>query len=507
MLYLFSFIVAVAGLAALFFFRQNAQATRRLQALLAGSLAVYLFSVFSAAGTMDYKLGVAFRDLLIIAVSGLAFMYIARMRRAFWLSLLLLAGGLGVYFKTVLQPSFPMPTATEFALDPEAELLVELPAGAEAATLQNILDKYDLTASRAFRPADPDITELDDYLAVDIPEHKLRYFDAIKEELRANGLTDWVEENEQIRLSPLESEQPPSDLPNYGLNDPGVEQLWAFEALRIGELFDILAEENLKPRRKAVIAILDTGVDSQHEDLKGNYQSTQPKYDNDPQGHGTHCAGIAGAVSNNGVGVASFSTDNAYVTLTSIKVLSASGMGTQRTIINGITEAADQRVDVISLSLGGRSNQAKQKAYEKAVKYANKKGAIVVAAAGNSNRNAREYAPVNAPGVIGVSAVDQEIQRAPFSNYVTDIEMGLAAPGVQIYSTKPDGNYAAHNGTSMATPYVSGLVGLLKSIQPDLTTKEVYELLNRTGDDTKNTRETGRLIQPAAAVSTLIQLR
>ena len=228
------------------------------------------------------------------------------------------------------------------------------------------------------------------------------------------------------------------------------------------------------------------------------------KHDNDPRGHGTHCAGIAAAVSNNGKGVASFSQNNEFVEVASIKVLNSMGMGTQKSIIDGIIEAADSGADVISMSLGGRSNQAKQTAYKKAVKYANQKGAIVVAAAGNSNRNAKEFSPVNAPGIIGVSAVDMELNRAVFSNYVQDIEMGIAAPGVDIYSTIPGNKYATYNGTSMATPYVAGLLGLMKSINPDLSTKKAHEILQSSGVKTKATKETGYFIQPAIAVKTMM---
>ncbi|MEO0340987.1 MAG: S8 family serine peptidase, partial [Bacteroidota bacterium] len=251
------------------------------------------------------------------------------------------------------------------------------------------------------------------------------------------------------------------------------------------------------------IAILDTGVDSKHEDIKANYTSVVKISDDDPRGHGTHCAGIAAAVTNNGVGVASYSRNNAYTSVTSIKVLSKMGFGSQKMIINGILKAADKGADVISMSLGGPSNDLKQKAYSDAVAYANKKGAIVVAAAGNSNANSKNYGPVNAKGIIGVSAVDSELKKASFSNTVQDIKMGIAAPGVGIYSTIPGSQYATYNGTSMATPYVAGLLGLMKSINPDIKTNEAYKILKNTGVKTGSTRETGMFIQPAAVVKEL----
>ena len=122
-----------------------------------------------------------------------------------------------------------------------------------------------------------------------------------------------------------------------------------------------------------------------------------------------------------------------------------------------------------------------------------------------SNRNAKDFSPVNAPGVIGVSAIDSDLNRAVFSNYVQDIELAVAAPGVDIYSTIPGNKYATFNGTSMATPYVSGLVGLMKSIKPDLDTKEAHKILSNSGTKTSNTKETGQFIQPAEAIKLLLK--
>ncbi|TAK46412.1 MAG: subtilisin, partial [Saprospiraceae bacterium] len=278
---------------------------------------------------------------------------------------------------------------------------------------------------------------------------------------------------------------------------------WGFEAMNMDKLYEFLKDK--KPVKKTLLAILDTGVDAAHEDLQANFVSTQSKYDYDRMGHGTHCAGIAAAVSNNNKGIASFSQDNAFVQVTSIKVLSDGGYGTQKMIIDGILEAADNGAGVISLSLGGPSSDSKQRAYQKAVDYANRKGTIVLVAAGNSKTNARQYAPANTPGVIAVSAVDTLLGRANFSNLVQDLDMAVAAPGVKIYSTFPGNQYKTMNGTSMATPYVSGLVGLMKSLKPSLTTKQVFAILNKTGLETKDKKETGRLIQPAAAVRELLK--
>ena len=336
---------------------------------------------------------------------------------------------------------------------------------------------------------------------LDIPSKHISNLAEIEKSLKGNKKVDWIEENEMVQISPIESTELSKPIrKKYGINDPGLEQMWAFDAMGIDQLYKNIKSGAIKPQKKATIAILDTGVDAKHEDIAANYISTKSKYDKDTQGHGTHCAGIAGAVSNNGKGVASFSQGNEFVQITSIPVLNGFGMGTQESIIKGILEAADNKVDVISMSLGGRSNPAKQRAYEKAIKYANDAGAIVIVAAGNSNDNAKNYAPANAPGVIAVSAVDEQLKRAKFSNYVTDIKMGVAAPGVNIYSTFPKNEYKIFSGTSMAAPYVSGLVGLMKSVNPVLTTAEVYEVLQNSGIGTNTTKETGKLIQPSDAI-------
>ncbi|MEL7424934.1 MAG: S8 family serine peptidase, partial [Bacteroidota bacterium] len=98
-----------------------------------------------------------------------------------------------------------------------------------------------------------------------------------------------------------------------------------------------------------------------------------------------------------------------------------------------------------------------------------------------------------------------QLQRAGFSNRVNRIEMAVAAPGVGIYSTKPNNTYAAHNGTSMAAPYVSGIIGIMKSVRPSLTNKEAFKILQQTGKNTQDTQNTGKLIQPAAALQAVLQ--
>lgn len=512
MLYIIAFVALV--LALLLWSSFNAEKTNRLfQGMTLVAILAFLGAWLVQVAPLDYKFEVLARDLLVISAMGAVFTYVAQRRKLFLLLLVLTVAGGYLYIKHVLQDTFPFREKTEQRIvAADGEILAELKhqlSDSEKIMLEQWMQQNRATYQVAFpRIQSPGQTELDDFILVDLPNRGDQQ-DLLRS-LQALPFVEYTEQNEQIQLSPVELQKVtkrPIAKPDFGLNDPGIAELWSFPLMEMDKLYRLLETAQVEPKRKALVAILDTGVDAKHEDIKDNFKSVQKKSDSDVQGHGTHCAGIAGAVSNNGKGRASYSRDNAYVQISSVKVLNNRGMGTQQSIIKGIITAADAGVDVISMSLGGPSNDARQRAYSQAVAYANQKGAIVVAAAGNSNANSKNYSPVNAKNIIGVSAVDRELKRASFSNTVQDIELGIAAPGVGIYSTIPNNKYASFNGTSMATPYVSGLVGLMKSLKPDLTTEQAYQILSHTGIDTQHTVETGTFIQPAAAIEALFLLR
>lgn len=502
--------VAGFGLSALFlalwFYKQRRDGGAFFPVLLLMAIAAFVIGVVSSDIALDEKLLVLFRDLMVLGFIGLVSRLFLKKFPLFLFGLLLLAVGLRFYYNNFMQFALVAePVNQEENWSPDGELLLELAENADLEQLSPIFQKYGIKATRAFYPEKENETELDDYYILDLPNDR-KDWKEIQANLELSGIVDWMEGNETITVSPIEANRKlPEINRKYGINDPGLEHLWSFEVMHMDELYDYMDQQKIKPKKTAVIAILDTGVDAKHEDLSDNFTSIKSKYNTDPRGHGTHCAGIAGAVSNNHKGVASYTRNNDFVKITSIKVLSASGMGTQQTIINGILEAADRKVDVISLSLGGLSSQSRQRAYEKAVNYAKKAGCIVVAAAGNSNRNAKDFAPVNANGVIGVSAITEDLSRAVFSNTVEDLKMGVAAPGTNIYSTIPGDKYASFNGTSMATPYVSGLIGLMKSINPKLDAQQAYEILHATGQQTRSGAETGQLIQPLGAIQQLMK--
>ncbi|NJO88083.1 MAG: S8 family serine peptidase [Chloroflexia bacterium] len=300
-------------------------------------------------------------------------------------------------------------SSDSFEFDKSAELLVDLKDKNQVDKLKDLLKKYDAKVLQAFpHVQDDDITELDDFYTVDVEDQAT--VAKIIEEINNSGLADEIEYNESYQLSPIEQKADESNEDSNfklnSLNDPFVSKLWGFELMDIDKLASEI--KSAKPKRKAKIFILDTGIDAGHEDISNNYVSLSKKYDEDTGLHGTHCAGIAGAVSNNKKGIASLNFTGDFTTITSITVL-PSGFGTQEAIIDGIILAADNGADVISMSLGGPSSDKRQRAYEQAIEYANKKGAIIVVAAGNANENALKHVPASCKGVITVSAVVQAI--------------------------------------------------------------------------------------------------
>ena len=226
------------------------------------------------------------------------------------------------------------------------------------------------------------------------------------------------------------------------------------------------------------IAIVDTGIDYNHEDL-GNYVAGGYDWvnsDSDPlddNGHGTHCAGIAAAVMDNSIGVAGI----AQVQVMAEKVLNETGYGSYWVVSQGLTHAADQNADVISMSLGGDSYSS---TLENACQYAWDAGCILTGAAGNDYQYGIAY-PAKFETVICVGAIDQSNNRASFSNW--GLEMELIAPGVSIKSSYLSDTYVYKSGTSMSTPHVAGVAALVWSNCPGLTNQEVRDLMDDTADD------------------------
>lgn len=508
--YTISYIGATLGLVGWFILQENKLGTT-LRNLFFLALIGYLVSWYFAPSGIVYKLQILARDFGVLAMIGVLFGAFRQNRFIAAAAFAALVTVGGMYYLEILNNTFAKNSIDDYVVNKiktdhlaEAEYLIEIREGHNIEELDNIINDYGITYELAFSGlTSPQMTDLDDYYLIDIPETAMKDIFKIRELLEKTEAVEWLEDNEITAL-----DDQTGDVQNYEVdfapNDPYVKNQWGFAKEQVGELHLFLKEQNIKPAKRAKIAILDTGVDASHEDIKDNFVSINSKYDTDKQSHGTHCAGIAAGITGNSVGIASVIHDNSFVQVTSVKVLNDYGRGTQQTIINGILEAADNGADVISMSLGAPSNDSRQRAYQKAIAYANKKGAILIAAAGNSRMNAKDYTPAGVDGVIAVSAVDVDLNKAVFSNFVSDVNMGIAAPGVNIFSTIPDNKYSSFNGTSMACPHVAGLIGLMRSINPDLDTKEVYNILNKTGINTQDVKNTGKFIQPVEAIKEVL---
>lgn len=238
-----------------------------------------------------------------------------------------------------------------------------------------------------------------------------------------------------------------------------------------------------------IIAIVDTGVSSTHPDLAaklvpGRSFVSGVTSTNDDNGHGSHCAGIAAAITNNARGVAGVGWN---CRIMPVKVLSANGSGTMSGVANGISWAAQNGAKVISLSLGGGSSST----LSAAVNDAWSRGAVVVAAAGNNNSTTMSY-PAGYTKAIAVASTTSTDGRSSFSNYGSSW-VDVAAPGSSIYSTYKDTGYATLSGTSMSTPHVAGLAGLIWSKYPSSTNSQVRARIESNCDPVGSWVAKGRI--------------
>ena len=206
------------------------------------------------------------------------------------------------------------------------------------------------------------------------------------------------------------------------------------------------------------IAVIDTGIDCAHPDLRCDFSAgmnildpgSDPRDDNE---HGTH---VSGTIAGRGTGAEGVFGVAPRATLMPVKVLDADGAGSLSDIVKGISWATKAGADVINMSLGGPNGSA---ALERAVAKAIKAGVVVVCAAGNSGPDPDTVGfPGGYPGVIAVGASDRQDGVAPFSSRGDAV--AFIAPGVNIRSTVPGGGYKKLSGTSMASPHVAGLAAL-----------------------------------------------
>ncbi|EFM09007.1 peptidase S8 and S53 subtilisin kexin sedolisin [Paenibacillus curdlanolyticus YK9] len=228
-----------------------------------------------------------------------------------------------------------------------------------------------------------------------------------------------------------------------------------------------------------IVAVIDTGVDSDHPDLIANLIPGYNTIDNttnteDIHSHGTHVSGIIAASMNNGQGISGIAPSSAIMPL---KAMNDGGTGSSLDVIEAIQWATDHGAKIINMSLGFSSYS---QAMQDAVNYANSMGVLVVAAAGNNNSSAASY-PAALANVLSVVATDTNNAKASFSNYGTTVD--ISAPGTEILSTVPGGGYEYKQGTSMASPVVAGGAALVWNSHPELSTSELTRLLETTTID------------------------
>jgi type VII secretion-associated serine protease mycosin len=238
-----------------------------------------------------------------------------------------------------------------------------------------------------------------------------------------------------------------------------------------------------------VVAVIDTGVDFTHPDLRASLLTTCG-YDfvnrdadpTDDNGHGTHVSGIVAATANNGLGGCGAAPEAKVMP---IKVLGADGSGSDSDVALGIRWAASHGAKVINMSLGGEGSSY---TIDQAVAYAESRDVVIVAAAGNGDGAHNplyltDFYPASAPGVLGVGATTSSDGIAPFSNYGPYVD--VSAPGVDILSTTfgPAHGYASWSGTSMATPFAAGALALIRSRFPSYTWDQAAARLESTARD------------------------
>ncbi len=230
------------------------------------------------------------------------------------------------------------------------------------------------------------------------------------------------------------------------------------------------------------VAILDTGIDKDHEDLPkllgGINTIDNTHWGSDGSGHGTHVAGTVAALDNN-LGVVGVGPE---IGLYAVKVLSDGGSGSVSSVVAGIDWAVEQEIPVLNMSLGSGSSSTTLK---EACDAAYAAGHLVVASAGNSGNPGGRGNNVGYPAayesVIAVAASTINDSRASYSSTGPAVE--LIAPGSSILSTLPGNDYGTYSGTSMASPHVAGVAALVKAANPGLSNVEIRQILRDTAED------------------------
>lgn len=289
-------------------------------------------------------------------------------------------------------------------------------------------------------------------------------------------------------------------------DDPYFPQMWNLSKINMKKAWDTTHTNNV------TVAVIDTGVDYNHPDLKGAVIKGKSFISGsansmDDQGHGTHVAGIIGAVTNNANGVSSVSWG---AKILAIKACDKDGNCNTTNVSRAIAYAVDNGAKIINISIAGSG--ACNGTYDDMVRYAKQKGAFIVTAAGNGTNgdgigaSADTQVPASCNGILAVGSVNASGSRSTFSNYGSHVQ--IAAPGGQgpcsipacILSTGLDNGYTLRAGTSMASPHVSAAAALLLSVNSKLSVDKIRTCLIQGGDKIETDKPIGPLLNPSKAL-------
>ncbi len=308
-------------------------------------------------------------------------------------------------------------------------------------------------------------------------------------------------------------------------NDKRFGNQWFHKNVKSEKAWDIT-----RGSKDIITAVIDTGISLNHEDLKNNIWKNLKEIpsngidddnngfidddrgwdfannDNNPeddQSHGSHCAGLVGAEGNNAIGGVGM---NWNVKLMALKFIRASGSGSESDGIKAIIYAADNGAKIINASWGAEGSV---QALKDSIAYANSKGVLFVAAAGNAKTNTdrKKFYPAgyDLPNIISVAASTSSNGKAEFSNF-GKTSVHIAAPGHNIYSNSTKNSYDNKSGTSMAAPIVSGIAALILSVQPNLSVNELRNAVLNSAIPHKSWKDrvaTGGIIQADLALQQL----
>ena len=256
-------------------------------------------------------------------------------------------------------------------------------------------------------------------------------------------------------------------------SDPDYTKQWSLESISAAGAWALSTAQH------TTIAIVDTGVDPNHPDLREKVLAdvgwdfvNRRRATDDDHGHGTHVAGIAAAATDNGIGVAGVGWDARILPL---KVLDQAGQGYLSDVAAAIRYAVEAEVDVINLSLAPQTGIDCPGYLQQAIDEAHAAGVVTVAAAGNSGGRT-EVPPANCRHVLGVAATRSDDTTASYSSYGDHVSVAAPGGGGQtdaIYSTMRGGSYGYKTGTSMAAPHVAGLAALVLARYPSYSPDQV----------------------------------